>query len=178
MVLITVGGPPGSGTSTLCRLLMERTNLRYIYAGQLFRDQAMERGMTLMEFSTLCLEDPSIDRKLDDVMLEEARAGEAILEGRMIGPLCAKNAIASLKVYVDADPVERARRVMERDGGTLEDVVRTMEMREDLEKKRYVRYYGIDPTDTSWYDIVIDSTHHRPEQVLEIVMKKSLNRSC
>ena len=51
MVVVTVGGPPGSGTSTLCRLLEEALDLKYIYAGQLFRDKAASMGLTLADIS-------------------------------------------------------------------------------------------------------------------------------
>ena len=65
MVLISVGGLPGSGTSTVCEILEERTGLEYIYAGRIFREMAEEKGMTLEEFSTFCEKDDTVDRELD-----------------------------------------------------------------------------------------------------------------
>jgi predicted cytidylate kinase len=178
MVVLTVGGPPGSGTSTLCRLLQERTGLRYIYAGQIFREMAKERGMSLLEFSALCQRDPSIDLDLDRTMLIEAKKGDAILEGRMIGPFCAREKLYSFKIYLDADPAERAMRVRERDGGTIDEVTRAMREREEIEKDRYARYYNMDPTDRGWYDLLIDSTHFTPEEVLGLVLDKAQGWSC
>ena len=41
---LTVGGLPGTGTTTLCRLFERSLELPYIYAGQLFREEAARAG--------------------------------------------------------------------------------------------------------------------------------------
>ena len=48
-MIITVGGHIGSGKSTACKILRERylLNYSYSYTGQIFRDMAEERGVTL-----------------------------------------------------------------------------------------------------------------------------------
>lgn len=173
MAIVTVGGPPGSGTSTVCKLLAEKTGYEYIYAGQLFRNSAKERNLTLSEFSELCEEDPSVDRELDSRMVYLAREGKnRILEGRMTGPLCRKEDIDSLKVYIDADPRTRAERVMERDGGEIEEVMTLMNDREASEARRYVDYYGLDPRDHSHYDLIIDSSSIIPDEEVDIILKE------
>jgi len=172
MVVITVGGPPGSGTSTLCRALQERTSLRYVYAGQIFRDMAKERGLSLMDLSRISASDPSIDNDLDSKMMIEAKKGNAILEGRMIGPLCSREGVPSVRIYVDADPKVRAARVHGRDGGEFSEVLKNMFEREQLERERYKEFYNIDPADPIWYDLVLDSTSMDPEQVLGAVLDK------
>lgn len=170
MVLITVGGPPGSGTSTVCKLLQDKLGLEYVYAGQIFRDMASENGLSLEDFSRKCEGEPEIDIELDRRMTYRARSGDVILEGRMIGPLCKRDDIESVRVYLDADPAIRASRVMERDGGELEKVIQMMSDREGSERIRYLNYYGIDPTDKKWYDLVIDSGAITPGKEVEIIL--------
>ncbi len=171
MVLITVGGPPGSGTSTVCRILSERTGFKYVYAGEIFRNLARERDLSLLEFGRICENDPEIDRTLDERMLELARSGEnMILEGRMIGPLCKMENIVSLKVFIYADKELRARRLMERDGGVLGEVIENMGKRELSERKRYEDFYGVDPEDHVHYDIVIDSSKLTPEDEVDLIV--------
>lgn len=169
---ITVGGPPGAGTSTLCRLLKDALDIEYIYAGQIFRDKAGELNMSLTRFSELCEEDPSFDHQLDNDMMDIARKGNVLVEGRMIGPLCSKFEIPSFKIYIDADPRTRAERLMERDGGDINEVLEKMRDREESEAQRYLEYYGIDPRESRWYDLVIDSTGISPEDELNIIMKE------
>lgn len=169
---ITVGGPPGAGTSTLCRLLKEELGVKYVYAGQIFRDKAKKLNMSLAQFSDLCEGDPSYDRRLDNDMMDIARKGNVIVEGRMIGPLCHKFNISSFKIYIHSDPRTRAERVMERDGGDLEEVVRMMEDREESEAQRYLEYYDIDPREIHWYDLVLDSTMISPQEELNIILRE------
>ncbi|MGA1820807.1 MAG: (d)CMP kinase [Thermoplasmatota archaeon] len=171
MDTITVGGPPGSGTSTVCRMLKEELGIEYVYAGQIFRDRAKELGLTLSEFGELCEKDRSYDNELDERMLLKAREGNVLLEGRMIGPLCKLRNIPSFRIYLDADSSVRARRVMERDGGDLGTVIIEMEEREESEAQRYIEYYGVDPRDSSWYDLILDSTSMTPEEELRSIIE-------
>lgn len=172
MTVITVGGPPGSGTSTVCGILRERTGFKYVYAGKIFREMAQKEGMSLEEFQRMCEKDPSIDMELDRKMLDKARSCEdLILEGRMIGPLCKKKSIPSFKVYIFADTGVRARRLVERDGGNIEAVIGKMKEREKSEAKRYMTYYGIDPVDPTLYDLAIDSSHLSPEEEVSLILE-------
>jgi predicted cytidylate kinase len=169
---ITVGGPPGAGTSTLCKLLKDELDIDYVYAGQIFRSMAEEMNLSLAQFNDLCEKDPSYDQLLDNDMMDIARKGNVIVEGRMIGPLCKKFEIPSLKIYIHADPKIRAERILERDGGDLYEAIRGMKDREESEAQRYLEYYGIDPRERTWYDIVIDSTNISPHEELDIILKE------
>ena len=170
MVVLTIGGPPGSGTTTVCKILEERRGVKYVYAGALFRRTAERKGLTLAQFGKLCEDDPMWDQSLDREMVEIARGGNVILEGRMTGPMCKMEDIESLNVYIDADAEVRARRVMERDGGDLRKVMKTMEEREESEALRYKNIYNVDPRDSSWYDLMIDSSNSTPEEVADRIM--------
>lgn len=172
MTVITVGGPPGSGTTTICRLLKKKTGFDYIYAGEIFRKIAEENEYSLAEFGTLCEEDPSWDKRLDDEMILKAREDDIILEGRMIGPLCKREGILSFNIYIDANFDERTRRVLERESGQIENRKREMKRREKSETKRYQKFYGIDPGDPSWYDLIIDSTSMTPEEEVDLILEK------
>ena len=170
MVRITIGGPPGSGTSTICKMIEERTGFKYIYAGKIFREKAVELGLTLAEFSELCEREPGYDMELDRLMLEHALKDDIILEGRMIGPLCKRDRIKAFKVYIDAEVGIRAARVQERDGGEMGDVIRSMLDRERSEIGRYLEYYHLDPREALHYDLVIDSGNMTPEMEVERIM--------
>ena len=172
---ITVSGPPGSGTSTLCRLLQEKLGHPYVYAGQIFRDQAAERGMSLKEFGRLCEQDDQVDRGLDDEqvrLLQEAvdHDRSLILEGRLSGWLAHRNQIPALKVFVGCEEVERVRRIVERDGGDDSEQAEATRIREESEATRYNHYYGIDVDDMEPYDLVLDSTNKSPDQLLGDVL--------
>ncbi len=159
---ITVGGLPGTGTSTLCKLLKDSLGLPYTYAGHIFREEANRRGLSLAEFGALCQKDPSIDAALDDRQIYLLRKGGLILEGRLSGWLAQRHRLPALKVWVRCDEAERIRRIVDRDGGTLEAQADATWAREQSEQDRYRRYYGVHLGDLSFYDLVLDSTHTLP----------------
>jgi len=142
----------------------------YVYAGRIFRDEARRRRMDLAAFSALCQEDDSVDRALDAQQLELLRQGDLILEGRLAGWLAHRNRIHALKVWLVCDEPERIRRLVDRDGGTVAEQVDRTEERQRSEADRYLRYYGIDLGDLGPYDVVVDSTHRQPPQVLDEVL--------
>ena len=162
---ITVGGLPGTGTTTLCRLLESRLKLPYTYAGALFREEAKARGMSLADFGALCQRDPSVDAALDDRQLFLLRKGGLVLEGRLSGWLANRHKLGAVKVWVVCEETERLRRIVDRDGGTLKEQADATWAREQSEADRYRRYYGVDLKDQSFYDLVLDSTHQRPEEL-------------
>jgi cytidylate kinase len=175
-VLITISGTPGSGKSTVARLLRERLGIRYVYAGDLFRREAERRGLTLYEFNELAEHDHTIDRQLDAQMLEHARRGDAILEGRLAGFFARQEGIPALKVYLTADAAVRAQRVAEREGTDWRELLEANRARQSSDAKRYKEIYGFDLEDTSLYDLVIETDREPPEavaaRILDVVRER------
>ena len=75
MVRLTVSGHPGSGTSTLVHGLMERFGWDSLNGGDVFREEAKRRNMSLAAFGELCKNEPDVDRSLD-ALLKERMQGE------------------------------------------------------------------------------------------------------
>jgi len=164
---LTVGGLPGTGTTTLCRLLERALQLPYIYAGQLFREEAVRRGMTLREYNTLAQHDENVDKELDLRQVELLRGGGVILEGRMSGWLAHSYEIPAYKIWLVCDDTERIRRLVERDGP---DARADTIDRQTRERDRYSRYYGADLGDLAIYDLVLDSTTTPPDALRDQVL--------
>lgn len=167
---ITIGGLPGTGTTTACRSLQAITGLPYTYAGQIFRDMAKEHRMTLEQFGRYCEEHPEMDRSLDERQLALLRGAPLLLEGRLSGFLAQRERLPAFKVWFTCDPWVRAERIVNREGGDVEDRMAEMRRREESEKKRYLAFYGYDPADLGVYDLVVDSTDLAPEDVVERVL--------
>lgn len=169
--LITISGLPGSGTSTLSKLLVERTGRPYVNAGQIFRDMAQERQMSLADFGRLAEQDAEIDRRLDARMVElaGARAG-AVLEGRVTGWMAHRHGLQAVKVWVDAQLVVRAQRVAGRDEQSDAAAVEAIRAREASERARYVDHYGIDLASMEIYDLVLCSDDTPAAQLVERVL--------
>ena len=67
---VTASGPPGSGKSSVCRLLCERFGFELLSAGEAFRALAEYRGITLEDLGQLAEKGPEIDAELDRRMVE------------------------------------------------------------------------------------------------------------
>lgn len=170
---ITISGPPGSGKTTVCTLLGERLNYEVVVSGNIFRQFAKERNMSLADFGSLCSTDPKVDKELDSKMVEIAKSADnIILEGRLTAYMLSSNNIPAFKIYLHASEDVRAARVVNREGGTNEQRKAEIIERETCEALRYKNYYNIDIKDTSVYDLVIDSSMLTPEEIVEIIISK------
>jgi cytidylate kinase len=175
-VLITLSGLPGSGTSTVARTVASHLGIDHLDGGTVFRTLASERGLSLAEFALVAEADDSIDRALDDRLVERARAGRVLLESRLAGWLATRADLPALRVWIACDEVERARRVGGRDGHQDEAALAANRAREASERTRYLTYYDIDLTDLSVYDLVLDSTATAPEALVEQVVAEARAR--
>lgn len=171
MVVITISGTPGSGKSTVAELLKEKTGIKYIYSGMIFRNLAKEYKMNLEEFGKYAEKNSEIDKKLDDRQVEILKKGDVILEGRLSGWLALKNKIPALKVAIDADLEIRAGRIVNREEGSISKRKKEIIERERSEETRYKNYYNIDLKDMSIYDLVIDSGNKTPEEIVDIILE-------
>ena len=172
MVTITISGTPGSGKTTVAKLLEKKLGLKYVYLGMIFRELADKHNMTLEEFGKYCEEHSQIDKELDNRQLEILKKGDVILEGRLAGWLAYKNNITAFKVLIDADLETRVKRIVNREKGNLEKRKKELKEREKCEAKRYKDYYGINVKDKSIYDVIIDSAKKTPEEIVEFIIKK------
>src|SRR5574337_884203 len=166
-MLITISGLPGSGKTTVARLLSQRLGIPHIYAGDLYRKAADERGMTLEEFNRLSERDHSIDRTLDARMAEYARRGDVVLEGRLAAFVALQEHADALKVWLTASDAVRARRVSQREGHDPNQMLRENTTRQQSDAKRYREIYGFDLNNTAIYDLILDSDDCGPEALAD-----------
>src|SRR5574341_1377364 len=169
-MLITISGLPGSGKTTVARLLSQRLGIRHIYAGDLYRKEAEARGLSLEAFNQLSEDDHSIDRELDAKMAEYARRGGVVLEGRLAAFLALQERADALKVWLTASDEVRAQRVSQREGGDKRALLRVNDERQRSDAKRYRDIYGFDLNDTSIYDLILISDTQQPEALAKQIL--------
>ena len=167
---ITVSGLPGSGTSTISRLLAEYYELELISSGEVFRRIAKEKGMSLSEFGIMAEKDPSIDLAIDKNQRAIIRSQDnIILESRLAGHM-AIGVPNVLKIWIKASLPVRVKRIQKREKNrSFEAEFEKTVQREKSEALRYKNYYNIDISDLSIYDIVIDSEKWNQYQTLDIL---------
>lgn len=156
-LLITISGPAGSGKSHCAAALAEAFGLPRHSAGSIFRRIAEERGVTIEELTELAEKDERIDREIDRRTEELAKAGGAILEGRLVAFFLPPGT-NRLSFYLTAPMEERVKRIADREGISLREARRKTDAREAGERRRYKKLYGINIGDLSRYDFVINTS--------------------
>ncbi|NOR47909.1 MAG: AAA family ATPase [Methanosarcinaceae archaeon] len=166
-MLLSMSGLPGSGTTTVSKLLAEHYGVDLVNAGDVFRGLAKEHGMTLAEFGALAESDASIDVKIDERQKEIANTrDDIILEGRLAGHMAEK----ALKVWIKAPIDVRVKRISGREGASFDVMLDETIRREASEAVRYKEIYEIDIEDMSVYDLVIDSGKWDQFEIVKILM--------
>lgn len=164
-MLITISGVPGSGKTTVGKLLSQSLGLPHIYAGDVYRQQAQQRGLTLEQLNELAESDHTIDRALDDRMADYAKQGNAVLEGRLAAFVCLRAGVDAFKVWLTASDEVRAKRVAERENQDSAAVLQQNTARHGSDSRRYKSIYGWDLNDTAVYDLILASDDRTPESL-------------
>jgi len=171
LLRVTVSGPPGSGTSTLVSKITESRGWGSINGGDVFRDEASRRGISVEELSYLAKNDLEIDRALDSLLLKAMCSEDSpeVVESRLSGWWAHNRELECVRVWVMVSEKERARRIQKREGGNLQECLMRSQQRQRDDKERYIALYGIDLDDMSPYSLVIDADQKSENEVFEIV---------
>ena len=164
---VTISGPPGSGTTTLARSIAEKHHFELVSAGEVFRDLAKERGLSIAAFGELAEKDVSIDALIDVRQKEMAKQRDNIVvEGRLSGWMVEE---ADLRIWLTAPIACRAKRIATRDGMDEYTAREVTLAREESERKRYRNYYKIEIDDLTPYHLVMNSELWSGEALAVIV---------
>ena len=168
-MLVTISGPAGSGKSTAAAALAEALDYDHVSGGDIFRDLAVERGITPLELNKLAEDDDEIDRDLDRRLrgIAETR-DEVVLESRLAGWMAGEH--ADFRIWLDAPLSVRARRIADREDKPVEVAREETRERRDSEARRYREYYGIDVEELGIYDLSVNTARLSPGAVLDVIL--------
>lgn len=185
-MLIIISGFAGSGKSTLADSLGKVLKLEVIHASAILRDMSTEGVDALKdathekikdwwesddakEFMKKRLQDGSMDKALDKKLIEIADQGNVILDSWTMPYLYE----SGFKVWLEATPEERAKRVSERDNLDYSEVLQKVIDRDAETKSLYERLYNFKMGENlEKFDLVIHSDDMDKKEVFEKVLKK------
>ena len=167
---IAISGDIGTGKSTLARLLSEKLNWDYISAGNYFRDWYKSKGMDVSKVYGIPEEE---DRKMEASFQKEMKEkSDTVFESRLAGWL-ARDYPETLKVLCTVENEEAYKRVSRRDSVSEEEAkTLSIQRSKDLKDKFNKLYNVTDFLDEKYFDLVIDTTNLKPDEVLEKVLGK------
>ncbi|MDE6916391.1 MAG: cytidylate kinase family protein [Lachnospiraceae bacterium] len=177
---ITITGNLGSGKSSVAKILRER-GYEYSSTGNIFRQLAMEKGVSVEEFNKQVNEaasrgDHSVDKMIDDTTTKIGEERDnVVFDSRLAWHFAPR----SFKVFIITDIDEASRRVfsdsLRADSESYESQAackKALINRQKLETVRYQEIYGIDYYDMSNYNLVIESTSASPDEIVQEILDK------
>lgn len=171
---ITITGDLGSGKSAVSNILCERTGFTYVSTGRIQRRLAEEMGVDTLEMNRLADVDPSIDEKIDGIFAALGKDNENyVVDSRMAWFFLPD----SFKVYLQTDvhvAVDRILRDPNRNSEgyhSREEAVEKITARKQSENARFLKKYGADCSDLGNFDLVVNTTNRKPEEVYALIIK-------
>lgn len=160
-MIIAISGFTGSGKNTLGELLAKELGYRLVCPT--FKDLAAAEGVPLMEFQRKAEKDPDIDKKFDALLRKQADRDCVVTT--WLGPWIV-DADVRIKVFAPAET--RARRIAGRDSMKPAEALAHLKERDERNRKRYLKIYGIDIYDDSKFDACFNSGIYPPEKLLRM----------
>jgi len=176
-IVICIAGLTACGKSTAARRLAEKYGLNYVSGGTALKELALKMSYKAkgrgwwetpegMRFLEQRLRDPKFDKQIDAQLLECVDKGNVVLDSWTMPWLSKKG----FKVWLEVSPEERAKRLVQRDGISLEEAKRIIKEKDGKTKQIYQRLYGFKlGEDYSPFDLVLDSESLTSDEVFDVL---------
>ncbi|MEW6095754.1 MAG: (d)CMP kinase [bacterium] len=172
MPVIAITGLPGSGSSTIARLLAEKLKVKYFSPGEYFKSHSIAKHQTKQVLSVWLSKEGTKKRfheDIDKMQVKLAKKGNVVICGKL--SIYMLKDIADYKIWIKCAADERAKRTAERDGISFEEAKKSILEREKIEAKEWRKDYGIDYREQErMADIVIDTSNMSKEKTIEKLM--------
>lgn len=175
--IITIAGEVGSGKSSTAKRVAAQLGYTHLSSGDLFRKIASERGLSVEALNLTAEEQADIDHEVDAWLRRLNDEGTAlVIDSRLAWHWIP----GSFKVYLALDHDTAAERIFKhiqtegrvsQTASSIEEVRANIDTRVVSEQKRYRELYNVDVTDTSPFDLVIDTKINDLDEVVRSVLE-------
>jgi CMP/dCMP kinase len=177
-VVICVSGMTGSGKSTVAKRLAEKYGLGYFSGGNALKTLAQEEGYDSdvrgwwetadgLSFLQQRMGDPAFDKKIDEKLLSLAAEGDVVLDSWTMPWLLKEK---GFKVWLEASPQVRAKRVVNRDSISAEEALKALTEKDERTRRIYKSLYGFDlGHDLTPFNLVLSTDELDPDDVFYAV---------
>ena len=177
-IVICISGMTGSGKSTVAKRLADNYGLDYFSGGNALKILAKEEGYDSdvrgwwetaegLIFLKQRMGDPAFDQRIDEKLLELAGEGNVVLDSWTMPWLLNEG----FKVWLDASPQVRAKRVVTRDSISGEEALKALTKKDERTRQIYKSLYGFDlGHDLTPFNLVLATDELDPDDVFYAVL--------
>jgi len=169
-MIIAISGKAGSGKSTIAKELALELGYKLYSIGDLQRKFADDRNISLEELRKLEKIDKSIDIDFDNYQKSLSEKEDNFVIESRLSPFFMKKAF---KIFLDCDDDERIKRISNdpKANRAVEDSKNIL--RRDIDDQtRLKELYNFDFLDTKNYDLVIDTTNMKINEIIDYILDK------
>jgi len=188
-LLFVVGGPGGSGSSTIAKMLARHYGLHYVYGGMLMRRMARNAGFETLEKFLEDLktetEKYKADKKIDKKLIRMSYYPHVLIDSKIFAGLAVNLQIpCSVRIWLTSSIETRVRRTLHKEGKhdlnkelskkskLYRDTSNRLLTRHSNDKNRYWKLYDVKYDKPAKYnDIVVDSSGQTPLQTFNFIVK-------
>lgn len=151
---ITLSGEVASGKSSVGKLLANKLGYDFLSIGEMTREIADTRGMTIVEFQAECKKNPELNEEIDQLFLEKCQTKEGVIIDYRLGFHFVKDAYHVFLNISEEKAIERHRK-----NKRINETHATVRERNNLFKDQFRQTYDLDYTCSSHYNSVVDVNH-------------------
>jgi len=171
--VIVVSGPPGSGSTSVARELAKRLHFRYFVPGKLHKQFSKSKEESKAALEAWHMKkgmSKKTHEERDKLQIKEAKKGNIVICGKL--SIHFLKDMSDYKIWLAVPLKVRAERTAERDGISVEQAMREIRERQEIERKEWKRIYGFDYFyQKKAADMVLESSNLTLEQTVDKILK-------